>query len=213
MSRTFSTTPGRHYHRILTIGAHSRPRTRMSHCRQQTQLHQKLPFQQRTTSDTSNPFLLKPQRDFRVTESSRPAFDRSLNIEVSKTPDPKWVSGKGVNDTSGIHLKHVEIDPYQKDRSFISNYRLLIACIPRPISFVSTLSKNGRRNLAPFSYFQVVDHDPPIFVGSFSARKDRLKDTRRNLIETGECVINIVSEHMIEAVNSTSLDVSYGVSE
>ena len=157
--------------------------------------------------------MLKPHGDSRVTEAERPDFDRSSNVEVSKTPDPDWVYGKGVNDTSGTHLKHVEIDPYQKDRSFISNYRLLIAGIPRPISFVSTVSKGGRRNLAPSSYFQVVDHDPPIFVVSFSARKDRLKDKRRNLIETGECVINVISQHMIEAVNSTSLNVPYGVSE
>ena len=212
-SRTFSTTPERHYHRTLSNDACSTPRTRMSNHRQQIPLHQKLHSQRRATSDTSNPFLLKPQHDFRVTEAGRPNFNRSLDVEVSKTPDPEWIYGKGVNDTSGEHLKHVEIDPYQTDRSFISNYRLLIAGIPRPISFVSTVSKDGRRNLAPFSYFQVVDHDPPILVVSFSARKDRPKDTRRNLIETGECVINIVSEHMIEAVNSTSLDVPYGISE
>lgn len=75
------------------------------------------------------------------------------------------------------------------------------------------MSKNGKQNLAPFSYFQVIDHDPPILVIGFSARKGRLKDTRRNLVETGEGVISIVSEHMIEAVNATSLDIPYGVSE
>jgi flavin reductase (DIM6/NTAB) family NADH-FMN oxidoreductase RutF len=78
-----------------------------------------------------------------------------------------------------------------------SNYKLLVSGIPRPISFLSTISKDGEKNLAPFSYFQVVDHDPPIFVVGFSARvrSDRPKDTLRNLRETGECVINIVSEH------------------
>jgi flavin reductase (DIM6/NTAB) family NADH-FMN oxidoreductase RutF len=96
-----------------------------------------------------------------------------------------------------------------------SNYKLLVSGIPRPISFLSTISKDGEKNLAPFSYFQVVDHDPPIFVVGFSARvrSDRPKDTLRNLRETGECVINIVSEHTIEAVNATSIDVPYGVSE
>lgn len=95
----------------------------------------------------------------------------------------------------------------------LDNYQLLISGIPRPISFISTVSPDGARNLSPFSYFQVVDHDPPIFVVGFSARASRPKDTRRNLTETGECVINVVSESMIEAVNATSLDVPYGTSE
>ena len=171
-------------------------------------------LQQQATGSTSNPFLLKSKySDFKAVQSKRPDFKHPTGVEVSKTPDPDWVYGKGVNDVSGQHLQHVEIDPYQQDRAFISNYRLLIAGIPRPISFVSTVSKNGEKNLAPFSYFQVVDHDPPILVIGFSRRKDRLKDTRRNLVETGECVINVVSEHMIEAVNGTSLDVPFGVSE
>jgi len=95
----------------------------------------------------------------------------------------------------------------------ISNYKLLVSGIPRPVSFVSTVSKDGIPNLAPFSYFQVVDHDPPTFVIGFTARADRPKDSRRNLEETRECVINVVSDHMIEAVNSTSLDIPYGESE
>ena len=95
----------------------------------------------------------------------------------------------------------------------ISNYKLLVSGIPRPISFVSTISKDGTRNLAPFSYFQVVDHDPPIFVIGFTARMDRPKDTRQNLVDTGECVINVVSDHMVEAVNATSLDISTDQSE
>ena len=52
-----------------------------------------------------------------------------------------------------------------------------------------------------------------MFVIGFSSRPDRVKDTYRNLTETGECVINTVSENMIEAVNATSIDAPYGVSE
>jgi flavin reductase (DIM6/NTAB) family NADH-FMN oxidoreductase RutF len=95
----------------------------------------------------------------------------------------------------------------------ISNYKLLISGVPRPISFLSTVSKGGIANLAPFSYFQVVDHDHPIFVIGFSARAQRPKDSLRNLQETGECVISVVTENTIEAVNATSIDVPYGVSE
>lgn len=95
----------------------------------------------------------------------------------------------------------------------LANYRLLVSAIPRPISFISTISLDGTKNLAPFSYFQIVDHDPPTFVVGFSARPSRPKDTRRNLVETGECVINLVTENIIHAANATSLDVPYEVSE
>lgn len=95
----------------------------------------------------------------------------------------------------------------------LKNYKLLVSAIPRPISLISTISLSGQKNLAPFSYFQIVDHDPPIFVVGFSKREGGLKDTRRNLLETGECVISIVSENMIEAVNATSLDLPFGISE
>lgn len=94
------------------------------------------------------------------------------------------------------------------------NYSLLVSgIVPRPIGFVSTIAKDGSQNLAPFSYFQCVDHDPPVFVIGFSGRPDRPKDTLTNLEETGECCINIVSEHMIEAVNASSLDAPRGTSE
>jgi flavin reductase (DIM6/NTAB) family NADH-FMN oxidoreductase RutF len=97
----------------------------------------------------------------------------------------------------------------------MSNYRLLISGIaPRPIGLISTVSSGAKsKNLSPFSYFQVVDHDPPTFIVGFSSRPGRVKDTYRNLIETGQCVINTVSEDMIEAVNATSMDPPYGVSE
>ncbi|PWY71009.1 hypothetical protein BO70DRAFT_399622 [Aspergillus heteromorphus CBS 117.55] len=104
--------------------------------------------------------------------------------------------------------KHHEIDPYAADRPMINNYRLLVSGIaPRPIGFISTVSADGQtENLAPFSYFQAMDHDPPMFMVGFSSRPGPVKDT-------GECVINTVSENMIEAVNVTSIDAPYGVSE
>lgn len=96
----------------------------------------------------------------------------------------------------------------------INNYRLLVSAIaPRPIGFISTVNSKGQNNLSPFRYFQVIDHDPPMFIVGFSSRPGRVKDTFRNIKETGECVINTVSENMIEAVNDTSIDAPYGVAE
>lgn len=96
----------------------------------------------------------------------------------------------------------------------INNYRLLVSGIaPRPVGFISTVNDKGQKNLSPFSYFQVIDHDPPMFIVGFSSRPGHVKDTYQNLKETGECVINTVSENMIEAVNASSIDAPNGVSE
>ncbi|KAJ0422046.1 hypothetical protein BJY00DRAFT_311447 [Aspergillus carlsbadensis] len=161
---------------------------------------------------TKSPFELKPKyADFAKVQASRSDFDPSKPITYTKPPNLTWKYGDGASISS--KHEHIEIDPYHPGRPMISNYRLLISAIPQPISFVSTISRDGTRNLAPFSYFQVVDHDPPTFVIGFSARPSRAKDTQKNLVETGECVINIVSEHFIEAANATSLDIPVDESE
>lgn len=59
----------------------------------------------------------------------------------------------------------------------------------------------------------MINHDPPIFTVGFAGGYDNAKDTLRNLIDTGECVINIISEHFIEAANATSINAPYGISE
>lgn len=167
-----------------------------------------------TAAPAKNPFLLAPSLEqFKETEASRKPFDTSLGVSVSQTPAPNWQYGDGASDRSYLDKSHIEVDPNQEGRPMISNYKLLVSAIPRPVSFVSTLAQDGTPNLAPFSYFQVVDHDPVVLVIGFSARPDRLKDTRENLEETGECVINILSEHFVEAANATSLDVPYKTSE
>lgn len=136
-------------------------------------------------------------------------------VSVTTPPNPQWRYGGGANDNGdSVAKSHVEIDPFEEGRPMPFNYSLLISgIVPRPIGFVSTTSKTGQQNLAPFSYFRVVDHDPPVFVIGFSGRSHGPKDTLRNLEETGECCINIVSEHTIEAMNATSIDAPAGISE
>ncbi|KAK9778337.1 putative Flavin reductase like domain-containing protein [Seiridium cardinale] len=169
---------------------------------------------QSTKAQAANPFVLVPTlKEFKNIEASRQKFDPTSPIVTTQTPAPDWKYGDGPTDASSKAKSHVEIDPAIDGRRMISNYKLLVSAIPRPVSFVSTVSKNGVSNLAPFSYFQVVDHDPVILVIGFSARPSRPKDTQTNLEETGECVINILSDHFVEAANATSLDVPYGTSE
>lgn len=156
-----------------------------------------------------------PHPDFAKVQASRPDWDSERSWAFSKTKDPAWTYGSGANDKSGLAKQHVGIEPYEEGRPPVFNYKLLISGIlPRPIGFVSTKSKDGKStNLAPFSYTQMFNHDPPIFGIGFSGGFDNAKDTLTNLLETGECVINIVGEHFIEAANSTSMDLPYGQSE
>ncbi len=86
-------------------------------------------------------------------------------------------------------------------------YKVMIgAIVPRPIAFVSTLSADGVRNLAPFSFFTAISANPPVICfspmtrGSDSARKDTL----RNIEATREFVVNIVSENFVQQMNTCS---------
>lgn len=160
--------------------------------------------------------MFKVGADFDKIQASRPDFRRDTEVKFTKPPSPEWKQGDGGND-GGESLKknHVEIDPYEEGRPLASNYKLLISgMVPRPIALISTKAKDGQStNLAPFSYSQVINHDPPLFAVGFVGSLDKAKDSLKNLNETQECVVNIISEHFVEAANSTAINAPYGVSE
>lgn len=85
-------------------------------------------------------------------------------------------------------------------------YRLMTQIItPRPIAWVSTLDASGRRNLAPFSYFQAVCSTPPTIILGIGWHPDgRPKDTLANILERGEMTICHVSRALAEQMNTTS---------
>jgi flavin reductase (DIM6/NTAB) family NADH-FMN oxidoreductase RutF len=86
---------------------------------------------------------------------------------------------------------------------------------PRPISFVSTISKDGIPNLSPFSFFNAFSSNPPIvvFSPSRSGKTNKTKDTYNNLMENGECVIQAVTFEMIEQMNLASSEFAPDVNE
>jgi flavin reductase (DIM6/NTAB) family NADH-FMN oxidoreductase RutF len=86
------------------------------------------------------------------------------------------------------------------------------AVIPRPIGFISSISKSGLVNLAPFSFFNAVCGEPPMVIFAPMNRKP-VKDTLINVKETGEFVANIVSRDIAEQMNITAGDYPYGVNE
>jgi flavin reductase (DIM6/NTAB) family NADH-FMN oxidoreductase RutF len=86
------------------------------------------------------------------------------------------------------------------------HHYLLGSVGPRPICFASTIDKDGNRNLAPFSFFNVFSSNPPIAVFSpaRSGRTGQQKDTYNNVKEVPEVVINIVDYSMVHQMSLAS---------
>jgi flavin reductase (DIM6/NTAB) family NADH-FMN oxidoreductase RutF len=100
------------------------------------------------------------------------------------------------------------IDPAQLDT--VSVYKLLVgAVVPRPIAWVSSRSREGVLNLAPFSFFTVASREPPMLALSIGPRtggESYPKDTLSNLREQQQFVINIVSVELANAMHETSIN-------
>lgn len=98
------------------------------------------------------------------------------------------------------------IDPDTLDSQ--SCYKLLIgSVVPRPIAWTSTVSRDGVRNLAPFSFFTVASREPPMLCISIGPRVESdldTKDTLQNIEETEEFVINIVSLPLSNTMHESS---------
>ena len=96
-----------------------------------------------------------------------------------------------------------------------ARYKLLVSTItPRPIAWVVSQDSSGVLNAAPFSFFNAFAADPPVVgIGIGSHAPGRAKDTRANIRETGEFVVNLVSEEVAQAMNVTSIEFEPGVNE
>ena len=94
-------------------------------------------------------------------------------------------------------------------------YRLLNGGVtPRPIAWISTRSKDGIDNLAPYSFFTVASCNPPVLLYTQVTQRSGIdKDTLQNLTETGECVVNIVTTSLLEKMNATSASIDNNKSE
>lgn len=92
---------------------------------------------------------------------------------------------------------------------------LLGAVVPRPIALASTIDRDGRVNLSPFSFFNVFSANPPIMIFS-PARRGRdnsTKHTYENVKVVPEVVINIVTHKIVEQVSLASCEYPRGVNE
>lgn len=101
--------------------------------------------------------------------------------------------------------QHPRRDLHQLFLSFIQ---------PRPIAFVSTISADGKLNLAPFSFYNMVSSNPPVVIFSPGLnRNSGKKDTLVNILETKEYVIATVTEPITERMNICSVDFPHGINE
>lgn len=94
-------------------------------------------------------------------------------------------------------------------------YQWMISTIlPRPIAWVSTISADGKTNLAPYSFFQGITANPPtlMFV-PVNNRQGQKKDTVRNIEAVPEFVVNLVAHELAEQMNRTASLLPYGDSE
>lgn len=94
-------------------------------------------------------------------------------------------------------------------------YYLQHVVAPRPICFASTVDKEGKVNLSPFSFFNLFSSNPPIVVFSPSrkVRDNTVKHTLENVLEVPEVVISMVTYDMVQQVSLSSCEFPKGVNE
>ncbi|HQV63045.1 MAG TPA: flavin reductase family protein, partial [Anaerolineales bacterium] len=101
----------------------------------------------------------------------------------------------------------MEINPTTLPHQSI--YKILTGSVlPRPIGWISSIDLGGRPNLAPFSFFNAVCSNPPtvLFCSSIRGSDGKTKDTLNNVRATGEFVVNIVTEELLQAMNASSIE-------
>jgi len=93
-------------------------------------------------------------------------------------------------------------------------YKLLAATVmPRPIAWVVTEGDDGL-NAAPYSFFNAMGASPPtVALGILADAKKGFKDTAKNILDTGEFVVNLVPERLVESMNVTATNAPRGINE
>lgn len=108
----------------------------------------------------------------------------------------------------------VSINPGEIPTAKLHSY-LLGSVGPRPIAFASTVDREGRPNLSPFSFFNVFSAHPPIMIFSPArrVRNNTIKHTLENVLDTSEVVINIVNFKMVQQMSLASTEYQKGENE
>lgn len=102
-----------------------------------------------------------------------------------------------------------------KEMSSNSIYHLMTqTVIPRPIAWVLSNNSNDDVNLAPFSYFNAVCSNPPLFMLSMGKKPNgQIKDTAANLQVGAHCIVHLAHVGQAQQVTQTAATLDYGESE
>ena len=108
----------------------------------------------------------------------------------------------------------ISIEPKELSPAKLQGY-LQSAVAPRPIAFASTIDKNGKPNLSPFSFFNVFSSNPPILIFSPArrVRNNTIKHTLINCENTKQVVINVVNYDIVQQMSLSSTEYADGVNE
>lgn len=152
--------------------------------------------------------------------SKLPDFVPSADFTYTEQPIPDWKFGQRVDSTEEGR-KWLESGKegwktfHTSSVSVRESYNLLISgIVPRPVAFVSSISENGVKNLAPFSWFNQVAANPPTIAFSCTNRGPNVpNDTARNIKATKGFTVNIISEPFVTQANSCNVDAPPDVGE
>ena len=94
-------------------------------------------------------------------------------------------------------------------------YKLMAgSIIPRPIAWIVTKNKEGKTNIAPFSYFTALSSNPPTLIVSVGHKSDgSQKDTLKNIRESKKCTLCLVKEEDLEVMHFSSKELDNSISE
>jgi flavin reductase (DIM6/NTAB) family NADH-FMN oxidoreductase RutF len=113
-----------------------------------------------------------------------------------------------------MNQSYLEIIPGEIKTADLHSF-LLGAVSPRPIAFASTIDSRGRKNLAPFSFFNVFSANPPVLIFSPArrVRDNTTKDTLQNVLEVPEVCIQVVTKELLMQMNLASNEFPSDVDE
>jgi flavin reductase (DIM6/NTAB) family NADH-FMN oxidoreductase RutF len=103
--------------------------------------------------------------------------------------------------TGGLYFDCGKLEPRER-------YKLLTGLVvPRPIALVTTVSRAGVVNTAPYSFFNMFSENPAVVVIGIDSRPDgSMKDSAKNARDTGVFVVNLVDEGLAAAMNECAVD-------
>lgn len=133
-----------------------------------------------------------------------------VQVPLQGSLAPGWIVAVPMRYPSDMNFEVASLEPRQI-------YNLLIGLVaPRPIALVTSRSESGALNAAPFSAYNYLCTDPPVVALGVTDRPGGTfvpKDTARNIRQTGEFVVNVVTEDLMQAMNICATDFPADVNE